>query len=150
MTATAHALIGAAIAAKIPNPYISIPLAIISHIALDLVPHWDASTNRRSKSVLRLRTEATFDVLLGFSAAYLFFWNRADPVYIFIVIIAAQIPDWLQAPYVMYANKFPVFYWAYWISHKTQTRMQLPWGLITQIVIVGLVVLYAFVTTAPR
>ncbi|MBI3342191.1 hypothetical protein HY024_03650 [Candidatus Curtissbacteria bacterium] len=150
MTATAHALIGAAIASKIPNPYISIPLAIISHIALDLVPHWDASTNRRSKSIMRLRLEATFDVLLGFSLAYLLFWNRADPAYTFAVIVAAQLPDWLQAPHVMYGNKFPLFYWAYWVSHNTQTKMQLPWGLVTQIVTVGVVVGYALATTMAR
>ncbi|MBI2012734.1 hypothetical protein HYS90_02270, partial [Candidatus Curtissbacteria bacterium] len=50
MTATAHALIGASIAAKITNPYLGIPLAIISHFVADLIPHWDAGTNHREKS----------------------------------------------------------------------------------------------------
>jgi len=33
MTATGHAIIGTVIAAKIGNPYLAIPLAIVSHLA---------------------------------------------------------------------------------------------------------------------
>jgi len=65
MTATAHALIGASIAVKVVNPILGIPLAIISHFVADLIPHWDAGTNHRQKSLMRLRVEAALDVLLG-------------------------------------------------------------------------------------
>lgn len=150
MTATAHALIGAAIASKIGNPYLSIPIAIVSHVLADLVPHWDSGTNKKSKSLQRFRSEAVVDVLLGFVLSYALFWNRVDPYYMFVVIIASQLPDWLQVPTSMYGWKIPPFYWVYLLGHKTQSKMQLPWGLITQIVIVGVFVLFAFVTTAPR
>ena len=149
MTATAHALIGAAIAVKILNPWLAIPLAIVSHIALDLVPHWDAGTNKRKKTLEKLRMEAVADVLLGFFLSYLLFWNRVDPIYLFVVIIAAQLMDWLQVPTSMFGINVPPFSWFYQIGHKTQTRMQLPWGLVTQIVIVGIVVVYALATTSP-
>lgn len=150
MTATAHALIGAAIAAKIVNPWLAIPLAIVSHIALDLVPHWDAGTNKRKKTLEKFRMEAVVDVLLGFLLSYVIFWNRVDPVYMFIIIIASQLPDWLQVPTSMFNIKVPPFTWVYQLGHKTQTRMQLPWGLVTQIVIVGIIVSYAFITTPTR
>jgi len=41
MTLTAHALVGAALAASFSNPAIGIPLAVISHPILDMIPHWD-------------------------------------------------------------------------------------------------------------
>lgn len=145
MTATAHALIGASLAAKIANPYIGIPAAILSHFIADLVPHWDAGTNHREKSVMRLRGEAVVDVLLGFAFVFILFRTQAmqNPVYMFSMIIAAQLPDWLEAPSWMFGFKIPPFSWMDWLGHNLQTRMQLPWGLVTQIVTVGLLVVFA-------
>ncbi len=140
MTATAHALIGASIAARVTNPIIGIPLAILSHFLADLVPHWDAATNRRKKSVFRLRAEATADVLLGFALSFIIFRNAVNPNYLFVIVIAAQLPDWIEAPFLMYNLNVPPFSWMYQISHKLQSRMQLPWGLVTQIVSVGAIV----------
>lgn len=141
MTATAHALIGASIAARISNPYIGIPLAIASHFIADLVPHWDAGTNHKKKSALRLKMEAAADVLLGFALAFLIFRTVVNPNYLFIMIISAQLPDWLEAPSWMFGFKIPPFSWMDYLGHKLQTRMQLPWGLVTQVVIVGLIVI---------
>src|SRR3989344_8182484 len=145
MTATSHALIGASIAAKITNPIIGIPLAIASHFAADLVPHWDAGTNHKNKSATRLKMEATLDVLLGFALVILIFRNfvAINPAYMFTMVIAAQLPDWLEAPSWMFGIKIPPFSWLDWLGPKMQTRMQLPWGLVTQVVIVGILVIYA-------
>lgn len=144
MTATAHALIGASIAVKIANPILGIPLAIISHFVADLIPHWDAGTNHKKKSLMRLRIEATLDVLLGFALTFLIFRTLVDPLYLFIMVIAAQLPDWLEAPSFMFNIKIPPFTWLDWLGHKIQSRLELPWGLITQIVVVLLLV---FLTT---
>ena len=147
MTATAHALIGASIAAKVVNPVIGIPLAILSHFAADLVPHWDAGTNHKNKSATRLKLEATLDVLLGFALVFLIFRNLVDPTYLFVMVISAQLPDWLEAPSWMFGFKVPPFSWLDWLGHKLQARMQLPWGLVTQVVIVGALVIYAIQPT---
>lgn len=143
MTATSHALIGASIASLISNPILAIPLAITSHFAADLVPHWDAGTNRRKKTIMRLRVEASFDVLLGFALVYLIFGNIVGSAYLFVMIIAAQLPDWLETPSSKFGIKIPPFSWVEWLGHKLQNRMQLPWGLVTQVVIVGLIVAFA-------
>lgn len=140
MTATAHALIGASIAAKVINPYLGIPLAIASHFLADLVPHWDAGTNHKKKSLNRFKLEAALDVLLGFALAFIIFRNIVDPVYLFVMVISSQLPDWLKAPSDMFGFKVPPFSWLDWLGHKLQSRMQLPWGLVTQVVIVGLMV----------
>jgi len=146
MTATAHALIGASLAVKLTNPLVGIPVAILTHFVADLVPHWDAGTNHRQKTALRLKMEATVDVLLGFALAYILFWNFVDPQYLFVMIIAAQLPDWLEAPSWMFGFKVPPFSWIDWLGHKLQSRMQLPWGLVTQVVIVGALVIYTLST----
>ena len=148
MTATAHALIGASIAVKVVNPILGIPLAIISHFIADLIPHWDAGTNHRQKSLMRLRVEATLDVLLGFALVYLIFRNLVDPRYLFVMVIAAQLPDWLEAPSFMFNINVPPFSWLDWLGHKIQSRLALPWGLVTQIVVVGLLII-ATVSFAP-
>ena len=95
MTATAHALIGASIASRVINPLIGIPLAIASHFAADLIPHWDAGTNHKQKSLMRLKLEATVDVLVGFALVFLIFRSSVEPVYLFSMVLAAQLPDWL-------------------------------------------------------
>ncbi len=148
MTATAHALIGASIATKIVNPIIGIPLAIASHFVADLIPHWDAGTNHRKKTKLRLKTEAVLDVLLGFALVLILFKTQTiqNPIYMFSMVIAAQLPDWLAAPDFMFSFKVPPFSWMQKIGHETNTRMQLPWGLVTQVVTVGLMVYFAIGT----
>lgn len=143
MTATAHALIGASLASRIVNPIIGIPLAIISHFAADLVPHWDAGTNHKQKSPTRLKLEAAADVLVGFALVFLIFRTTVEPIYLFSMVIAAQLPDWLEAPSWMFGFKVPPFSWLDYLGHKLQSRMQLPWGLVTQVVIVGLIVFFS-------
>ncbi len=148
MTATAHALIGASLAATIANPLVGIPTAIASHFVADVIPHWDAGTNHRSKSAIRLKVEAVFDVLLGFALVILLFRTQTfqNPLYMFSMVIAAQLPDWLAAPDYMFNLKVPPFSWMQKIGHETNTRMQLPWGLVTQVVTVGLLVYFAIGT----
>ena len=143
MTATAHALIGASLAVKFANPLLGIPLAIASHFIADLIPHWDAGTNRRKKSLNRLREEAAADVLLGFALVFLIFRNFVDPIYLFSMVIAAQLPDWLETPSSKFGIKIPPFTWVEALGHKLQSRRQLPWGLVTQVVVVGALLIYA-------
>lgn len=147
MTATAHALIGASLALKISNPLIGFPLAILSHVIADLVPHWDAATNHRKKTALRLKLEAAADVILGFFIVFILFRNLVDPIYLYAMVIAAQLPDWLETPAFMFNIKIPPFSWADWLGHNIQSRMQLPWGLVTQVVIVGLIVVFTLSST---
>ena len=143
MTATAHALIGASLAVKVVNPYLGIPIAILSHFVADLIPHWDAGTNHRDKSLTRLKIEASLDVLLGFALVFIIFRNLTNPVYLFSMVIAAQLPDWLEAPSWLFGIKIPPFSWLDWLGHKLQARLQFPWGLVTQVVVVGLLVIFA-------
>lgn len=146
MTATGHALIGTLIAAKIGNPYVALPLAFGSHLLFDLLPHWDAGTHGRNKTRPRLRLEAAADVLISFFASYLlifFLFPTTDLVYAFILIITAQGIDWLTAPYYMFNMKNQPFKFFHDVSSFTNSKLDKPWGIISQVTVVSLLTLLA-------
>ena len=141
MTATGHAIIGTVIAAKIGNPALAIPLAFVSHIAADLVPHWDVGTNRRFKTKKKMRVQAALDVIISFALSYLlivFLFPTTNLLYAFVIIIAAQAPDWLMTPYYFFGVK--QFKWAYEFGKKTNKELDKPWGIIYQVVVLLAVV----------
>ncbi len=145
MTATGHALIGAVIAAKIGNPYLAIPIAIVSHFAADIYPHWDSGTNGSKKTKKRFLTEAVVDVLVGFVASYMLltsFFPQTNLLYALIIVIAAQLPDWATAPYLIGIKKQP-FISFYKFQSRFNTRLDKPWGIITQIFAISLLILLA-------
>ena len=146
MTATSHALIGTVIAAKIGNPGLAIPLALASHVVADMIPHWDTATNGngRGKSPNRVLIDTMMDVGLGFILSYfliIFVFPHTNLLYALLIIIFAQLPDWLMSPY--YFLKIKYFKWAYDFGKKTNINLDKPWGIITQVVAVSLLVILA-------
>lgn len=142
MTATSHALIGTVIAAKIGNPALAIPLALASHFAMDLIPHWDTATNREKKSKRRLFIDSGLDVLMAIFLSYsiiLLFFPTVNLLYAILIIIFSVLPDLLMCPYLFFNIKS--FKWAYDFGKKTNTDLDKPWGIFTQIVIVVAVIL---------
>lgn len=51
MTATNHALTGATIATLIKQPFLALPLALISHFVCDAIPHFDINIKFNSKAM---------------------------------------------------------------------------------------------------
>lgn len=140
MTATAHAVIGTVIAAKIGNPYLAFPLALSSHIIADLIPHWDTAVDKKPRK--KIFWETVGDVLLGLSLSYsliVFLFPTTNLAYAFLMIIMAQFPDWLFAPYYFFGWKS--FKWAYEFGKNTNNDLRKPWGILTQIVTVVAVIL---------
>lgn len=140
MTATAHALIGGAIAASISNPAIALPLASISHPILDMIPHWDLGVGWRKKNKITLLVESVLDLIIGIVLAYFIFGKNVDPVYLLTCIFFSEVWDILMMPYLLFGWKNPPFSTAYKWQHKIQTNLKLPWGIVTQAVTVGGVV----------
>lgn len=143
MTSASHALIGAAIASKIPNPYIGLSLAFFGHFVADLIPHWDFAIDRRVKTRRRFFFEAVFDVLLGFITVwYVFNHLPVHPAYLLAAIITAQLPDWVEwaLPSILNYHGFPVPF-VHRLQQKLHWKMGLPWGLVTQLaIILGLLI----------
>lgn len=149
MTATAHALIGGAIASSVQNPALGLPLAAISHPLTDLIPHWDFGFNWRTKPKLRLFSECIIDLCVGFVLAYLFFGQQTEFWYFATAIFVAEVWDIIEAPYWFFKWDFPPFSWIYEIQHRLQIKAQLPWGIITQVVTVAVVILIFQTLTFP-
>lgn len=146
MTATAHAIIGALIAARIPEPYIAIPLAIASHIAADIIPHWDTATNVKTKGKSRVIVETIYDIALGFFLSFLliaYFFPATSLMYVILMILVSQSLDWLTAPYYFWNIKFPAFRFAYYFQKKFDNSLDAPWGIVIQIIILLLLIVLA-------
>lgn len=132
MTATAHALVGGAIAASISNPTIGLPLSALSHPLLDMIPHWDFGWGWRSKNKFILILQSAADLLIGVGLAYYFFGKYADLSYFFASIFLAEVWDMLMFPYIAFNWKFPPFSSFYNVQHKLQGKAKLPWGILSQ------------------
>ena len=151
MTATAHALIGASIARIVPDPVIGLPLALFSHFICDKVPHWDPMTTAKEKSRRLILYQTVADVLVGYFLVFLFFFvftQSANPTYILLSAFVAQLPDWLEIPYVFLDSKTPPFYQNYkfqkWLHDVGfNARMRAPWGVVTQLVVIALFLIWA-------
>lgn len=144
MTATTHSLVGASIGKLLPNPYFSIPLAIVSNFLMDLIPHWDTGTGWRNRPKILTFLATGIDVALGLALAFLLFGKKTNPIYLAILVFAATLPDWLEAPYLFLGWDFPPFSWFYKFQSKFHSKNGLPWGIITQIIIVVPIIAFAY------
>ena len=145
MTATAHALVSAAIVAAIPNPEISLPLVFASHFIMDAVPHWDFGTNWRGRSKFDTGVIAICDTILGFTVAYFAFGGKVDLPLLLAAVSLGNLPDWLEAPwYIFFAKNDSkeaprrgfwqkLTYRIYRMENVFHTKAQMPLGLATQI-----------------
>lgn len=140
MVATAHALIGGAMAASISNPALGVTLSAISHPLMDLIPHWDFARGWQHKPKVKLFIESSLDVIVGVILAYLFFSQGVEPRYFAACVLASIMWDFLEAPYWFLKRKIPPFYWAYQIQHRMQGRTGPKWGILTQLVTVIIIV----------
>jgi hypothetical protein len=150
MTATAHALVSAAIARAVPNPYLAIPLAIASHFIMDTVPHWDIGADWRERSKTMTGALAIFETVLGITLTYFLFRGKVETPLLFSTMIAGELPDWLEAPwYIFFADKNKkgasnkagfwerVSYRIYRRENIFHSKADLPFGLMTQIATVA-------------
>lgn len=146
MTATGHAVIGTVIAATMPNPWIAAPVAILSHLAADLFPHWDSGTHEKTKSRKRILYEAIVDVIVGFVVSYLiiiFVFPQTNLLYAFIMIILAQGFDWAWAPEYFFKIKNPISDFSLWLGNICNNRLDKPWGIINQVAVLVLLIVIA-------
>lgn len=148
MTATSHAVLGTVIAAKIGNPALAIPIAIVSHFAADAIPHWDVATNRRKKNKKRLIIDAFFDVIISFVLSFIIlslFFPKTSFSYAFLIIICSQLFDWLMTPYYLFNIDLPPFNWAYHFQKRFDHELDKPWGIITQVGVIAVVLTLAII-----
>ncbi len=152
MLETPHVAIAAAIASKIPNPLISIPLAFVSHFILDMTPHWNPHINREIKkfgkptkqSVNIIRVDSLLALGLGTAVAIHALPDTHQFINIMACSFVAVLPDVVEAPYYFLRKKDLVI--EKWITWQKSIQADAePWiGLTTQVVIVAASLLWIF------
>lgn len=141
MTATAHALIGGAIAASIPDPAIGIPLAAISHPIADMIPHWDFGLGWKKKGKLILFLQSFGDLFIGVALSFFIFGDKTNTIYLLWCIFMSESWDILQMPYLLFNWKFFPFSTFYEFGHATNGKAKMFWGIMSQAATVTGVVL---------
>ena len=115
MLETPHVVVGAAIASKIANPLLSIPISFISHFVLEKVPHWNPHLNTETekygkptkKSTIIAALDITTSLVIGSLIAYKAYPNTAQSINILACCLMASLPDIVEGPYFFlgYRNK---------------------------------------------
>lgn len=149
MTATGHAVIGTVIAARIGNPLLAIPIALLSHLAADASPHWDTGTNWRKKSWKYTFIQSFIDVCISIILPFIltiWLFPATNLGYLYLIVFCAQFFDWATAPYFFFKMKFPPFTWANAIQMPVDNRLDKPWGIIVQASILITLVVVAKLT----
>jgi hypothetical protein len=101
VTATSHALIGATIGLAVQQPLLAIPLAFISHLAADSIPHFDFMV--RGQDILKRNDNELFRrlVLIDACGAIIvfsvlaFIVNDHDLWRVWLCSLAAISPDFI-------------------------------------------------------
>lgn len=140
MLSIAHGPTGAFIASKIPNPFLSIPLAILAHYLEDRVPHWDVGqglTNGSKKKSHSFTQELLIDFPLSILIVYLIFqYKQPFNLNIWLGWFAGLLPDFIEFPR-LFLKKHTSLLDAHHRFHKW-FHVSIPnkfWGLLPQIIV---------------
>lgn len=98
MLSVSHALTGAFIAVKVSNPYLAIPLILLSHYLEDMVPHWDVGTGltKGVKSPMDAFRHEIVDLALAGVLVIVMF--RSHEIIPYWGAFLGLLPDFLKAP----------------------------------------------------
>ncbi|OGH09010.1 MAG: hypothetical protein A2152_01960 [Candidatus Levybacteria bacterium RBG_16_35_6] len=145
MTATSHAIVGSVIAAKVGNPALAVPIALVSHVVLDSIPHWDTATNGHGRRNLKTFIKTMFDFVISLIVSFLLItllFPTTNLSYAFFIIITAQLFDWLTVPYLFFGISF-FSSSVYKFQKLFDRKLDKPWGIITQVVFALIVIFLA-------
>lgn len=105
MTITNHALVGAAIGLSIKEPALALPIAFLSHFALDLLPHFgfkDWHERQKHKKLFKLSTAIDIVLTASILVISIFFL----PTIVFFCAFLALSPDLGWAYRFVFKEKF--------------------------------------------
>lgn len=140
-----HTVVGAAIATKVGNPALSLPLALASHFALDLLPHWNPHLNTQLKKFGKI-TEATktlilADVIISLVVGMLIAARALPDTTAFSIIILGAfmgvLPDFYEAPYFFLRAKYPFVEKLIRFQKSIQNDVPVSLGLVSQVLILA-------------
>lgn len=140
-----HTIVGAAIATKIGNPYLALPIALASHFILDLTPHWNPHLNKELKEFGKVTKLTTYtiviDVFLSLIAGFLIAGKTLPDTGKFLIVIAgcflAVLPDVAEGPYFFFTKKSGWVKKLVGFQSKLQFNVPIVPGLISQALVIA-------------
>lgn len=147
-----HTVVGAAIAAKIGNPALSLPLALASHFALDLLPHWNPHLNTelakygklRHKTITFITTDVVLSLAGGLLVASTVLPNQGQFAIVILGAFMGVLPDVVEAPHFFLGFHHP------WIMRLVKFQKSIqndtpPFlGILTQVLLLAAVFAWVF------
>jgi hypothetical protein len=146
MLLTPHVMVGVVIGTVVQNPIIAFPLSIASHFMGDMVPHWDfyshTTKEERLKGWRPLAVMADFGLAIAIGVFFTLHarWvlhNDLRSLNIFLCGIGAVLPDAIEGPHIYMSHEPMITKFVYSIQHRLQFQAPLPWGLITQALVIA-------------
>lgn len=148
-----HTIVGAAIATKIPNPWIALPLAFLSHFPLDLIPHWNPSlyteTEKYGKPTRKSTKLVAIDVALslvtGFFIASRVMPNTKHAIVILLACFAAVVLDVIEGFYFFLGVRTKFLKDLINFQRSFQKKLPVAPGLLVQglIILLSLYLIYS-------
>lgn len=152
MLETPHVAVGAALASKIPNPLISIPLSFASHFVFERVPHWNPHLNTEMKKYGHITDKSkkiviidvALAILVGGVFAYHSLPNYKHAATILVSSLASVLPDVIEGPFFFLNSKSKFI--EKWIKFQKSLQVDttvFP-GLITQMATIIAAIVWVF------
>lgn len=141
---TPHVIVGAAIATKVVNPALALPLAFASHFVLEKVPHWNPHLNTETEKYGKPTKQSTKIVILDVATSLVAGFYIASRVLPdtghFVIILAASaaavLPDIVEGPYFFLNMRSKIIKrWILFQKSIQEDTTVVP-GLLTQLVTV--------------
>lgn len=147
-----HTVVGAAIAAKIGNPALSLPLALASHFALDLLPHWNPHLNTELNRLGKLsgKTVAFIatDVILSLTGGFLIASTVLPDQNQFAIVILGSfmgiLPDLVEAPHFFLGIRWEPIERLIRFQKSIQNDAPPFLGILTQVLLLAAVFAWVF------
>lgn len=143
-----HTLVGAAIATAIPNPAVSLPLALASHFLTDYVPHWNPHINTELKTRGKISTRSKTIILIDATTALILGTYIAATSNNFVTLMLAcflaVLPDVAEIPYYFLDMKVGWIERLITYQRTHQWNVKPIYGVLVQlgVVIAALAVIY--------
>lgn len=140
-----HTLVGAAIATAIPNPAISLPLALASHFLTEYIPHWNPHLHTEKhnggitpKTYFVIGVDSGAALLAGSYIAFTTAANLTQTLTILAACLLAVLPDVVEIPYYLFDIHFPPIKKLIDFQRAHQWNVRPVWGIVFQLLVVAL------------
>ncbi len=152
MLETPHVAVGAVIALKVGNPYLSLPLALASHFVLDKVPHWNPHTytethngGLKKQTVIFALTDIALSATIGLWLASTQLPDTTSAIIILAGGFLGVFPDVVKYPFFLLKNTRNGLYKKYVdFERSLQVEVGFYAGMLVQFIVTAVSIWWFF------